>query len=360
MSAPISHKPPKVAATGSHVDWDWMKGGLSLADPAPSKSMTGRLSSVQANDESTPGPQQVGDGVLSSTEPSAAGKPTDDGMSERFANTKLNIALINDPKNGPRFTMTKREAGLEGGGDTDDKASPEPKADIAAGTENSVPSNCEEPAAKPTATMADEKNGGSDGRPAFTAPAAALLPAHAVRPSGTPPPAGAPGKIPIDSAKTFVGLNGTYYDESWRWMDWRGTRQSWNWPAALSFGHWFAYRRLYGCAAIHLLWFAMLTTAVVNNFPVVALTPPVLALVCLTGIYGNTLYFRSFRRAVDRITEHGEGSYDQRRCQLAAAGGTNPIAVGIMAALSIGSVICVLYVTFWLRGTLRLNFWPFF
>ena len=28
--------------------------------------------------------------------------------------------------------------------------------------------------------------------------------------------------VPVDSVKTFVGPNGTYYDESWRWNGWAG------------------------------------------------------------------------------------------------------------------------------------------
>ena len=54
--------------------------------------------------------------------------------------------------------------------------------------------------------------------------------------------------VPFDSTKTFVGPNGTYYDERWRWMEWRGKRRSWNWSAALTFGGWLAYRRLYALA----------------------------------------------------------------------------------------------------------------
>jgi hypothetical protein len=184
-------------------------------------------------------------------------------------------------------------------------------------------------------------------------------PPSAALPSGVPPPAIAPGKVPIDSAKTFVGLNGTDYDERWRRMDWRGTRRSWNWPAALSFGHWFAYRRLYGCAAVHLLCFAAIAAAIVNNIPIVALILPMLVLVGLAGAYGNTLYFLSFRRAVDRVTQRSEGSYDERRGQLAASGGTSPVSVGMMAVLSIASVIGALYASLHLRGGFFFNFWPF-
>ncbi|MEM9442825.1 MAG: hypothetical protein AAGA73_20475 [Pseudomonadota bacterium] len=339
-----------------------------MADPAPSKSKTGRLSSVQANDAPASVSQSAGDRDPTSTKQPVAGKPTVDGMTERFANTKLNIALINDPQNGPRFTMTKREAGL--GDDKRDerrdarKKTGETRApettDIAAAAEPSPSHRAEEPSADQAKSTTEGAPSGERERPDSLTPVPALFSARAGRPSGMPPPATAPDKVPIDSAKTFVGVNGTYYDESWRWMDWRGTRQSWNWPAALSFGHWFAYRRLYGWATIHLFWFAILTAAIVNNIPVIALTLPIFALTGLTGIYGNTLYFLSFRRAVDRITEHGEGSYDERRCQLAAAGGTSPLSVGIMASLSFGSAICVVYVTLWLRGALRLNFWPFF
>ena len=35
-------------------------------------------------------------------------------------------------------------------------------------------------------------------------------------------------RLPLDLAKTFVGPNGTYYDESWRLMEWRGAQRSWN------------------------------------------------------------------------------------------------------------------------------------
>ena len=61
-----------------------------------------------------------------------------------------------------------------------------------------------------------------------------------------------PGVTPLDSTKTFVGPNGTYYDERWRYMEWRGRSRSWNWAAALSFGGWLAYRRMYAAAALYL------------------------------------------------------------------------------------------------------------
>jgi hypothetical protein len=47
--------------------------------------------------------------------------------------------------------------------------------------------------------------------------------------------AGSPELLPLDLAKTFVGPNGTYYDESWRLMEWRGAHRSWNWAVKPSF-----------------------------------------------------------------------------------------------------------------------------
>jgi hypothetical protein len=99
---------------------------------------------------------------------------------------------------------------------------------------------------------------------------AADRPAHGPRPFGRlrPPPPAPPETfappddelvvLPFDSTKTFVGPNGTYYDEHWRWMEWRGHNQSWNWAAALSLGGWLAYRRLYGTMSVHLGWLGLL------------------------------------------------------------------------------------------------------
>lgn len=345
-----------------------MEGRRSLADPAPSKDERAQSALAKASGEPAGAAQKVNDGIFTQSQQHAAGRQTTGDVTERFVNTKLNIALINDPENGPRFTMTKREAGLDaetsgeaavgadmpsnGDAPPDEGASPREATTIASLTKSAAKNDVQASAQRDGDDMSELASG--------PAPTLTLSPPTPALSSSIPPKAVDPGKVPIDSAKTFVGLNGTYYDESWRWMDWRGTRRSWNWPAALSFGHWFAYRRLYGCAAVHLLWFASLTAAIVNNIPIIALTLPVLALVGLAGLYGNTLYFLSFRRAVNRVTERGKGSYDERRGQLAASGGTSPAAVGMMAALSIGSVIGALYACFQLRGAFLLNFWPFF
>lgn len=312
------------------------------------------------------------------TKKHVASEQADDVTVERFTNTKLNIALINDPKNGPRFTMTKRESGLD---DHDEAAKPSDRSapsaektdektgsstpDLPPSTprwshaEEAAPSTTSSEVAAPsiaashqvadTAAGTDQPHGGA-------APAAALL--AKPLPSGVPPAAQPPSKVPVDSSKTFVGHNGTYYDENWRWMDWRGTRRSWNWPAALSLGHWFAFRRLYSFAGLYLALLAGLAAATVNDIPILAVVVLTLVIVGLAGIYGNTLYFLAFRRAVDHVTKTGKGSYEELRSQLANAGGTSVLGLSVMAALSLIGIAATLAATYYLRGGFSLNLWP--
>lgn len=356
-----------------------------MADPAPSEDAP--APSDKALADKTPATAEAGrpqmspkvDGTaFANTKEHVASRQGDGATVERFTNTKLNIALINDPKNGPRFTMTKRESGLDDKGEAD--RSPDGSAPSADETVENAPSTAPDMTEQPDAKEAPLSGAGPDaadgdinasGSPPWrsadtaetrqpgveTATAAALLAKPA--PSGVPPAAVPPSKTPIDSSKTFVGHNGTYYDESWRWMDWRGTRQSWNWPAALSLGHWFAYRRLYGFAALYLGLLAGLVAATVNDIPLLAVVALAVLIVGLAGVYGNTLYFLAFRRAVDHVTKTGEGSYEELRSQLAKAGGTSVTALSVMAVLSITSIIAALAVTYYMRGGFFLNLWPF-
>ena len=354
-----------------------------MVDPASSEDASAPSDKAPAN--RTPpeaGQSQAlagADGAaFASTRQHVAGKQADDGTIERFSNTKLNIALINDPKNGPRFTMTKRESGLDGEGDAK-KASDKFEAP-AAGTMReaaSSPPNMPAPStiekiapssARPVAAVAHAMapepapnrpaDGAETAGPSHEPATPAALLAR-VAPSGVPPAAKPPDKVPIDSSKTFIGHNGTYYDESWRWMDWRGTRRSWNWPAALSLGHWFAYRRLYIFAGLHLLWLASLAAAAVNDIPILGLVIAALLITGLAGVYGNTLYFLAFRRAVDHVTKTGKGSYEELKGQLAQAGGTSIAALGVMAVLSLTGIAGAIAVTYYLRGGFLFNLWPF-
>jgi hypothetical protein len=141
--------------------------------------------------------------------------------------------------------------------------------------------------------------------------------------------------LPFDSTKTFVGPNGTYYDERWRWMEWRGKNRSWNWSAALTLGGWLAYRRLYALAVLYLGWLAGLLLLALNGASLQLLAVVFLAVAAIVGLYGNTLYQQRFRRmALEVAKNHQE--YVARVGALAAAGGVDRRAVWIMAVAGLG------------------------
>ena len=323
-----------------------------MADPAPSEE-SAPLADKAATSDASSASANVDGGAFANTRKHVAEQQADGTAVERFANTKLNIALINDPKNGPRFTMTKREAGLaEDGGD---KASESSEKSEETAETDAASVTADRPSS-PAAAKPEETSDAADVSQSEAATPETAAGPHTAEPTTTEEK---PDKVQIDSTKIFVGHNGTFYDESWRWMDWRGTRQSWNWPAALSFGQWFAYRRLHGYAGLYILWLAALVACAINNVPILALAALALLGVGLSGVYGNTLYFQAFRRAVDRVTKTGKGSYEERQGQLAAAGGTSLLALGIMTAMTITGIAAVFAVTHSQRGGFFLNFWPF-
>lgn len=136
--------------------------------------------------------------------------------------------------------------------------------------------------------------------------------------------------LPIDFAKTFIGRNGTYYDERWRWMDWLGRNRSWNWAAATTLGGWLAYRRLYRLAALHLAWLGLLLALALNGAPLLLVGILLVSGGVVLGLYGNTLYLGRFKRAaVDVAQRHAE--HKARLEALAGAGGTSRRAVWAMA-----------------------------
>ena len=108
-------------------------------------------------------------------------------------------------------------------------------------------------------------------------------------------------------------------------------------------------------AGLHLLWLASLAAAAVNDIPILGLVIVALLITGLAGVYGNTLYFRAFRRAVDHVTKTGKGSYEELRGQLAQAGGTSIAALGVMATLSLIGVAGAIAVTYYLRGGFLFN-----
>jgi hypothetical protein len=140
---------------------------------------------------------------------------------------------------------------------------------------------------------------------------------------------------PLDLTKTFVGPNGTYYDESWRLMEWRGANRSWNWAAALSLGGWLAYRRLYDHAVLHAVWLTLLILLAMSGTPIRLLMVLQIIVALLLGVYGNAAYRQRFRQAAEAAARH-DGDYAAQRAVLAAAGGTDRRAVGVMVAVLAG------------------------
>ena len=162
--------------------------------------------------------------------------------------------------------------------------------------------------------------------------------------------------LPFDSTKTFVGPNGTYYDERWRWMEWRGDNRSWNWAAALSFGGWLAYRRLYGALALHLGWLGLLLILAVNGVPVTLLAVLQLLVAASIGTYGNLIYRQYFRRVAFRVARDYR-EHDARLAALAAAGGTDHRAVLGMVAALIGIAVAVLGAMRLAGAPIELDWW---
>ena len=141
--------------------------------------------------------------------------------------------------------------------------------------------------------------------------------------------------LPFDSTKTFVGPNGPYYDERWRWMEWRGRNRSWNWAAALTLGGWLAYRRLYALAVVYLGWIGVLVMMLLHHvvLPVTVVAQAGVAIV--VGLYGNRLYQASFRRAALEVAQQHD-EYAARVAALAGRGGVDARAAWAWALAAAG------------------------
>lgn len=162
------------------------------------------------------------------------------------------------------------------------------------------------------------------------------------------------GVLPIDSAKTFIGPHGTYYDERWRWMEWRGENRSWNWAAALSFGGWMAYRRLYRHAAFNLVWLGLLVLLALHGTSFRFLAVVQLAVAVWIGLYANTWYQQRFRQAAASAAQVS-GGHEARLEALAQAGGVDRRAVWLLAAATVG-MIALLILIVQALGETNLNF----
>jgi hypothetical protein len=158
-------------------------------------------------------------------------------------------------------------------------------------------------------------------------------------PAPTPPPAlpeaGEAAVLPFDSTKVFVGPNGTYYDERWRWMEWRGRNRSWNWAAALTLGGWLAYRRLYALAALCLGWVGVVALMLLHHIFLPLMVAAHLGVAIAVGVFGNRLYLANFRRAAFAVARQHEG-YAARVAALAGKGGVDRRAAWLWSLAAVG------------------------
>jgi hypothetical protein len=164
-----------------------------------------------------------------------------------------------------------------------------------------------------------------------------------------------PEITPVDSTKTFVGSNGTYYDERWRFMEWRSRRRDWNWAAALTFGGWLAYRRIYPAAALFVIGLGLLVALAVNGVLLWPLVVAQLAALLALGAYGNLLYMTRFRRAALKAAQ-SDGQHKDRLEALARSGGTSRLGVCVMAIAGLAVAAAAVVVTYWVRGSIALNY----
>jgi hypothetical protein len=163
------------------------------------------------------------------------------------------------------------------------------------------------------------------------------IPAPAVRaaPPVAPPEAAEQPMLPFDWTKVFVGPNGTYYDERWRWMEWRGRSRSWNWAAALTLGAWLAYRRLYRPAALYLAWVGAIVLMALHHVFLPVTVAAQLCVAIVLGLFGNRLYQASFRRAAMAVAQQHE-DYAARVAALAGRGGVDRGAAWAWSLAAIG------------------------
>ncbi|MEZ5835527.1 MAG: DUF2628 domain-containing protein [Geminicoccaceae bacterium] len=138
--------------------------------------------------------------------------------------------------------------------------------------------------------------------------------------------------IAIDEARTFVGPNASFYDESWRVMMWRGKRTSWNAHAALLGPVWFAYRRMFVSALTWIGWLQFVWIAHARGWPHWLLLTLVAAAMLTSGLLANGAYLQHFQRCASRARKASDSVLEQEKC-LRTEGGTSPMAAYACVAL---------------------------
>lgn len=159
-------------------------------------------------------------------------------------------------------------------------------------------------------------------------------------PAPAPPPPAAPASLmaaptPVDETLLLaaVGPNAAYYQERWRQMDEKQSSISWNWPACLVSGYWFAYRRMWVPLILLVVVNIVISAAGAAN-PEFGKVPLLLTIgiTFITGAFGNHLY----RKHVHRLV--AETSTLPREAQVEALqkrGGVSQAAVFILLGITL-------------------------
>lgn len=201
--------------------------------------------------------------------------------------------------------------------------------------------------------------------PPGTVPPVGAAPAPAPAPPPPPPPAApqtapmplvsaAAPAAPMDESLLLaaIGPNAAYYQERWRQMDEKRSSISWNWPACLVSGFWFAYRKMWLPLIVLVIVNVVISLAGASNpdFGKVSLLLTI-GITFITGTFGNHLY----RKHVQRLIAETSAFPRQTQAEaLQKRGGVSQAAVFILIGITLLiTLIGVLAAASKINGTLN-------
>ncbi|GGE67855.1 DUF2628 domain-containing protein [Priestia taiwanensis] len=142
----------------------------------------------------------------------------------------------------------------------------------------------------------------------------------------------------------FVDRNPLYYERKWGVKEDPSKGISWNFAAFFLTAYWFAYRKMYrwmfAVVGLYILLEASLfglaivteLSLKVNLAMSIVIT---IAISVLTGLYGNTLYYRHVQQKVKKIEQYSSFTSDMKPFLLARTGGVNKWAIVGVASMYI-------------------------
>lgn len=127
--------------------------------------------------------------------------------------------------------------------------------------------------------------------------------------------------------RAAIGPRADYYLRHWRDVDARGKSYDWNWAACFANAYWLIFRKMWLALVLFILAniaVSLLGAAIpaLNKYTIVLM----ILLTFVTGSYGNLVY----RRQIGKLV-----ASDVPTDQLGKRGGTSPLAVWIVLALTV-------------------------